>query len=94
MKHRREFVPSSAEEWVIDIWRRAADEEPKPKSWWAEQTQTDPGVWKPSRDAARTTLTRLVDEEVLEKVSAIGGYKYRPNMTSNFVQAVLFGPRE
>lgn len=94
VKHRREFVPSSAEEWVIDIWRRAADEEPKPKSWWAEQTQTDPGVWKPSRDAARTTLTRLVDEEVLEKVSAIGGYKYRPNMTSNFVQAVLFGPRE
>lgn len=91
VKHRREFVPSSAEEWVIDIWRRAAEEEPKPKSWWAEQTQQDTGPWVPSRNAVRTAFDRLVDEGVMETVAVSGGTRYRPHMVSNFVQNVLFG---
>lgn len=91
VRHRREFVPSSAEEWVIDIWRRAAEEEPKPKAWWAEQTRLDNGSWKPGRNTVRTVFDRLVDEGVMETVAVSGGTRYRPHMVSNFVQNVLFG---
>ena len=91
VRHRREFVPSSAEEWVIDIWRRAAEEEPKPKAWWTEQTRLDNGSWKPGRNTVRTVFDRLVDEGVMETVAVSGGTRYRPHMVSNFVQNVLFG---